>query len=68
MSLSNESAFDEPKPKSIENALGTSLGYQVPKILPLQSTLYILERVAYTSFPKQRHYAAKILLLWQHYT
>ena len=29
-----------------QNALGTSLRYQVPKIYPLSSTLYILERVA----------------------
>ena len=29
-----------------QNALGTSLRYQVPKIFPLSSTLYILERVA----------------------
>ena len=29
-----------------QNALSTSLRYQVPKILPLSSTLYILERVA----------------------
>ena len=46
MSFSNEPAFDEPKTNSIENALGTSLRYQVPKIFPLLSTLYILERVA----------------------
>ena len=29
-----------------QNTLGTSLRYQVPKIFPLLSTLYILERVA----------------------
>ena len=29
-----------------QNALGMSLRYQVPKIFPLLSTLYILERVA----------------------
>ena len=56
-----------------QNALGTSLRYQVPKIFPLLSTLYILERVAgkfaYTShsFQEQRHYAPKILVLCQHY-
>ena len=46
VSFSNEPAFDERKTNSIENALGTSLKYQVPKIFPLCSTLYILERVA----------------------
>ena len=44
MFFSNEPAFGEPKTNSIENAL--SLRYQVPKIFPLLSTLYILERVA----------------------
>ena len=69
----NEPVFDEPKTISIENSLGMSLMYQVPNILPLLSTLYILERVkllakfTYTShsFQKQQHYAAK--LLCQHY-
>ena len=46
MSFSNKPAFDEPKPNSIENALGTSLRYEVPKIFPLLSTLHILKRVA----------------------
>ena len=61
MSFSNEPAFDEPKTDSIENALGTSLRYQVPKIFLLLSTLYILgellAKFAYTSqsFQKQRH-------------
>ena len=32
--------------ESLQNALGTSLRYQVPKIFPLSSILYILERVA----------------------
>ena len=74
MSFSNEPAFDEPKTNSIENALGASLRYQVPKIFPLSSTMYILERVAgkicldfLHSFLKQRYYAAKILVLYQHH-
>ena len=48
MSFSNEPVFDEPKTNvnSIENALGTSLRYQVSKIFPLLPALYILERVA----------------------
>ena len=46
MSFFNEPAFDEAKTNSIENALGTSLRYQVSKIFPLLSTLYILEQVA----------------------
>ena len=58
---------------SFENKLGslakctgyTNLRYQVPKIFPLLSTLYILERVH--SFRKQRHYVPKILVLCQHY-
>ena len=45
-SFSNEPAFDEAKPNSVENTLGTSLRHQVPKIFPTLSTLYILERVA----------------------
>ena len=75
MFLTNESPFDEPKTNSIKNSLGTSLIYQVPKIFPLLSTLYLLERVkllakfVYTShsFQRQQHYAAKILVLCEHY-
>ena len=72
MSFSIEPAVDELKANGIENAPGTSLRYQVPKIFSLLSTLYILKRVAskiYTSqsFQKQRHYAAEILVLCQHY-
>ena len=43
MFFSNEPAFEI---NSIENALGTSLRYQVPKMFPLLSTWPILERVA----------------------
>ena len=46
MCFFNEPAFDKPKTNRIENALGMSLRYQIPKIFPLLSTLYILERVA----------------------
>ena len=46
MAFDNKPAFDEPKTNSIENVLGTSLRYQVPKIFPLLLTLYILKRVA----------------------
>ena len=31
----NDPAFDEPKTNNIENALGTSLRYQVPKLFQL---------------------------------
>ena len=57
-----------------QNALGTSLGYQVPRIFPLSSTLYILERVAgkiyigLTQFSEtEADYATKILVLCQHH-
>ena len=46
MCFFNEPAFDKPKTNRIENALGMSLRYRIPKIFPLLSTLYILERVA----------------------
>ena len=46
MCFFNEPAFDKPKTNRIENALGMSLRYQIPKIFPLLSTLYILEGVA----------------------
>ena len=42
----NEPGFNEPKTNSVENALGTNLRYQVPKIFPLLKALYILEPVA----------------------
>ena len=45
MSFFNEPAFDEPKTNSIENTLGTSLRYQVPKLFSLLLILYILEQI-----------------------
>ena len=60
----NEPAFNEQKTNSIKNALGLSLGYQVPKNnIP---TLINFEH-SWASCWQKQHYVAKILVLCQHY-
>ena len=60
----NQTAFDESNTNSIENTLGASLRYQVPKNIPtfinfVHSGASFRTKFAYTSrgFQQQRHYA-----------